>query len=166
MATIAVLISFRSSRIAARAYALAARQEERRRPSLSLSLLQSELRRLGKEGPRIYLFRIMVSNTSDSPSAVREAHLELEYGVRGNPLSSLVASHDDKIAARLTAIPGEALRLPCALQPRSSIAGVVLFEVPSGLLRQSHVESCTILIEDSLGHTARIEAVFLQEREQ
>ena len=165
VALIAMLISFRSSRIAAKAFALAARQEERHRPALSLSLLQSELRRLGKKGPRVYVFRIMVSNTSDSPTALRDAQLELEYGVRGCPLSSLVAPHDEKIASRLTGLAAEPLRLPCALQPRSSIAGTVLFEVPSSLLRQSYIESCTIQVEDSLGHTASLEAVFIQERE-
>lgn len=159
-----LMIALRSSLIAGRAYALALRQEERRRPSLQASLLKSELRRPSKDGPRIYVFRLMISNTSDSPSTVRDARLSLDYGSPGSPPSSLVTSHSQSIASHASDVASEAIRLPCDLPPRSSRAGVLLFEVPSQLLRNSPVVSCNLELEDSLGHTARVETLFIHER--
>ena len=164
-AWIAALEAFRSSRMSRKAYALALQQEARLQPSLSLHLVEGEVRRLGVGAPRIYVFRVVVSNGSDASNSIREANLLVEHG-RGHVPSNLIAPHRVELMERLTGLDYEPLNLPREIAARSSLGGLVLFEVPADLLRGSQVEAYTLQIVDTYGHRTSVEALFLQERAQ
>ena len=165
-AWIAAFEAFRSSRMSRRAYALVLQQEARLQPSLGLYLAEGEVRRLGVGAPRIYVFRIVVSNGSDASNSIREAHLLVEHGRGRGPSSNFIAPHRADLIDRLTGLACEPLHLPCEIAARSSLGGLVLFEVPSELLRGSQVEAYTLQIIDTYGHHTSMEALFLRERAQ
>lgn len=165
-AWIATLEAVRASRLSRRAYALALQQEARLQPSLRLYLVESEVRRLGVGAPRIYIFQIVVSNGSDASNSIREVNLLVEHGRGHGPSSNFIAPHRADLTDRLTGLAVEPLRLPCEIAAHNSLGGLVLFEVPSELLRGSQVEAYTLRIIDTYGHHTSMEILFLQERAQ
>lgn len=165
-AAIAALEAYRSRRVSRRAYNLALQQEARLEPSLALHLVEGEVRRLGVGAPRIYIFQIVVTNVSDASNSVRRADLLVELGRGDGPPSNLVVPHRVDLKARLTKLACDPLQVPCEIPARNSLGGLVLFEVPSELLRDSRIEAYTLQITDIYDNRTSREVIFLEERAQ
>lgn len=155
----------RTSRLQRQQIRLLAKQEAGLSPSLSLYLAEAYIRRLGPGAPRTYVFQIVVSNSSDAANSIRDVRLVIEHErAPGGPSSTLVIAHKPELAARLTDVSGEPLRLPCAIPGRTSVGGLALFEVASNLLRESRVESYILQVADTYGHETSVEAMILREQ--
>jgi hypothetical protein len=139
-------------------------QEAGLHPSLTLYLVENYIRRLGPGSPRIYVFQIVVSNSSDLGNSIREARLIIAHEQGQGLPSNLVIAHKAELASRVPAAATGTFQLPAAIAARTSIGGLVLFEVPSEILRESPVESYALQVIDTYGHETSKEAILLQER--
>lgn len=168
VALVAVVISLvalrRTTKVQQQQLRLQQLQEAGLRPSLALYLVDSYIRRLGPEAPRIYVFQIVVTNSSDVGNSIREARLVIEHGQGQGLPSSLVIGHKAELATQVPRAATGALQVPLAIAPRTSIGGLVLFEVPSEILRDSRVESYALQVIDTYGHETSKEAFLLHER--
>lgn len=161
----ALLALKRTSATQAQQRRLQALQEEGLRPALDLYLVDSELRRLGA-GQRVYAFHVLVSNRSDAANSIREAQLVLEHRKEriDGPPSHLIAPQSEEVAAKYGDAQHPSLAIPCTVPARSSVRGLVWFEVPSALLAASRVESCTLRMIDTYGAAMDQEILYLVER--
>jgi hypothetical protein len=161
---VSVVSLVRTSKTQRQQRLLQRRQEMGLRPSMNLYLDEAYIHRAGAGAPRIYVFRIMASNGSDLANSISDARLVIEHQHGQGPASDLRVSHNADLFERVPDLAGEALRIPCPIPARTSVAGLLLFEVASALLRESSVESYTLQVVDTFGEATSVEARLLIER--
>lgn len=161
---VSVVSLFRTSKVQRQQLLLQRRQELGLRPAMSLYLNEAYIHRAGRGAPRIYVFRVMVSNGSDLANSISDASLVIEHQRREGPRSDLRVPHKPELFDRVPGLAGEAIRLPCPIQGRTPVVGLLLFEVASALLSESRVESSTLQILDTFGTIISAEARLLMEK--
>ena len=143
---------------------LQAKQEAGLKPSLSLYLVEGDVRRLGPGSPRIYVFKILVSNLSDMANSIRDASVVIEHAAPAGPTPQVAIPHNPDLAVRVTGA-ADALRLPVAIAGRNAVGGTLLFGVVDELIGAVRIESYTLKISDTYGLESSVEILLLQERE-
>lgn len=162
-AWVAAWLAFRSARTARQTYNLAREQERRFHPSLELYLVDAHIRRLESPLPRLYVFRIMVTNKSDAANSLKDLKLVVGHKREQGPLSNVAIPHNPGLAAYLPENHVELVNIPCGIAARTVLGGLAIFGVPQDLLRDSKVESYTLTVVDSFGHETTLEAILLRE---
>jgi len=159
----AAWLAFRSSRTAQRAYNLALEQAQRLRPSLELYLIDAHIRRLVPPLPRLYVFRIMVTNKSDAANSLKDLKLVIEHKREHSPPSNVAIPHNPDLIVYLPENHAELVNIPCTIPARAVLGGQALFGVPKDLLGDSEIKSYTLTVVDSLGQEITVEAILLRE---
>ncbi|MDR4494759.1 MAG: hypothetical protein R3B74_10090 [Nitrospirales bacterium] len=163
IALIALLLSFLSSRIAKKSYALSLEQERRTQPSLELYIVDSYIRPASPPIPRIFFFQVRLTNTSDASNSVREVRLVIEYGKERGVSSTVAIPHKIDHMEYLKPNRHEPLNPPFSIAARSVLGGVAVFSLPDDLTKKSVVESYTVEVVDAFGLKAGAEAILLKE---
>lgn len=163
VAWIALVLSLIKNRTAKKAYLLALKQEKRREPSLGLYVIDSYIRAKTSSTPRIFVFQIGVTNTSDAGNAIRELELVIEHGRDRKVGSSVNIPHDPGLLSHVKNNRLRPFDLPCSIEPRTVLKGLAIFAVPEKLIKNSRVESYTVNIVDTFGLRAGQEVILLKE---
>lgn len=163
IALIALLLSFLSSRTAKKSYALSVEQERRNKPSLELYIVDSYIHPAIPPTPRIFVFQVTVTNTSDAPNSLREIQLVIEHGKDRGIISTVAIPHNPDLLTHLQTKHYNPVSTPCPIGQRSVLGGVAVFSVPDDFTKSSVVESYTVEVIDAFGLKARREAILLKE---
>lgn len=161
LSLVSAWMSFRSGQISARALRLAEEQAQRLEGAIALELIDYESIRSRESGRREYAFRIAVTNQSDSATSLRAVGLAITCSRKKGPNTRYLLSADTRALER----PHE-LRLPASLPSRSTVSGIVFFQLPMQLLTEAaaDIESYTVRAIDSTGASATKDALFVNER--
>jgi hypothetical protein len=81
-------------RIAKRSLALAVEARDATKPSLDLYIDRGYIRRLTEPARRVFVFRIVVTNRSDAPNAIKSVLLLVEHQRGDGPMSRLELQAD------------------------------------------------------------------------
>ena len=162
VASTALLVSLSSFIVSFRAFRLAQRQDDRRRPSLVPSLLNGYVQ-FRKEG-RAYAFLLSISNTSDSNNAVAKIELHLTYKrSTGEPLTVQLPASHSREDAFIDLTEFTPLATPARLDAHQTLVGWSLFRVSKAILEDAKVEAYSVALFDSHDVKATVEPIMIQE---
>ncbi|MEX2492267.1 MAG: hypothetical protein WD425_10950 [Nitrospirales bacterium] len=163
IALIALLLSFLSFKIAKESYVLSVEKDRRTKPSLDLYIVDSYIRPADPPIPRIFIFQVRITNTSDSPNSLCELQLVIEHGKDREILSNVAIPHNADLLKHLKIFQNVPLSIPCSIAARSVLGGVAVFSIPEDLTKNSVIESYIVEVVDTFGLKAGTEAIFLKE---
>ncbi len=156
--------AFMSRRVSHRALAATLRQEQRAQSPLEVYLADAYIYRVRPQRRRVYVFRVVITNTADLANSVKAVDLEIRYH-RGASVSSNVAVPHGVVAAESGIERPQVLALPLSLPPRGVVSGAAVFDVSDDVLAGCDVDSYRLRVADGLGQSTEVEAILLQERE-
>jgi len=144
---------------------LALEQERRKRPELSMHLIDGYIERVGGERTRVYAFRLSISNSSDADTSLKSVTLEVELSHGERPNSLFVLTHDASLAvAHRTQAQEGALQVPCRIAASETIEGWAVFRLDDDLLRGGTVQGCKLTVVDIHDVVWYLEPIALCER--
>ena len=158
-------LGIRSIRLERRVFALSAEAERRKEPAVEVYLDDSRILSPPGEERRIYVFRLVITNTSLSPNSIKRIELTLEYGQQGEPPSNVVIRHDSSATPPVSMEAVEVIRAPCSIGAGATIAGAALFPIDSGLIGDGVVESHVVTVTDAHDRAVQCHAILLREVE-
>ena len=148
-AWVAAWQAFRSTRMARRMYSLSVEAERLKEPALKVYLADYRILNPPSEDRRIYVFHLLITNTSLSANSIKGIELSLEYGQQGQPPSNVVVPHDASAAMAASMEATEVIRVPCCIAAGAPIAGAALFPIDTGLIGDGVVESHVVTVTDA-----------------
>lgn len=157
VAVIALIFSILAWHTAANAQKLAERQEARRTPKLEIRLLESFHRSLGQEG-RLFAFRILISNPTDTSNAVSALELSIRYR-RDLPMSLRLPG-----ISRPEIAEGPTLSVPIRIDAHQVETGWCYFLAPSKLLAGSTTDGYEVIVTDTHMESTGVESLVMSER--
>ena len=146
-------------------YSLSVEAERRKEPAVEVYLDDSRILNPPGEERRIYVFRLVITNTSLSPNSIKRIELTLEYGQQGQPPSNVVIHHDSSAAVAASMEATEVIRVPCSIAAGATIAGAALFPIDTGLIGDGVVESHVVTMTDAHDRAVQCHAILLWEVE-
>ena len=161
-AVVAAWAGIRRFRVAHRTYSLSVEAERRKEPAVEVYLHDSRILNLPGEERRIYLFHLVITNTSRTANSIKRIELALEYGRRGEPPSNIVIPHDSN-AAMAADMEAEVLRVPCSVAAGATIRGAALFPIATGLIGDGVVESHIVTVTDAHDRGVQCQAIMMWE---
>lgn len=162
-AAVGVGLGFRRFRLARRAYSLSVEAERRKEPAVEVYLHDSLILNPPGEERRIYVFHLVITNTSRSANSIKRIELALEYGRRGQPPSNVVIPHDSSAAITASMEAAEVIRVPCSIAAGATIRGAALFPIATGLIGDGVVESHIVTVTDAHDRGVQCQAILLWE---
>ncbi len=151
-ATVALLAlwnAIMARRIAKDSYQLAVEARDKTTPSLELYIDHGYIRRLAGPARRVFVFRVVITNRSDAPNALKSARLLIEHQRGDGPSSRLDVTHDSACATALGIADDDVLNLPAPIAQRAVVAGMVFFPVAQALLADTRIEAYEISLTDT-----------------
>ncbi|HEV8438033.1 MAG TPA: hypothetical protein VGT40_08065 [Methylomirabilota bacterium] len=143
---------------------IARRQEQRHQSPLELYLADAYIRRVRPERRRVYVFHIVIMNSSDLPNSLRSVDLVVRYVRDGTPGPLIAVPHNAETSYRvMDSVP--TLNVPSSIPARGVVAGTVTFSVPDEVLTGADVESYHLSVSDALGRITALEAILLREHD-
>jgi hypothetical protein len=155
--------AFRSRRIAERGYRLSLDAHYRSQPSLDLYLIEAYIRPIADPPRRVCIFKLRITNQSDSPNSISAVTLRVDYRRPHEPGLNVIVPHDPTYAAVLIERDGAPLQVPQGIQARTVTGGAALFPVPDDLIQQAQIDSYTVAVVDSFNRVTEQEAILLRE---
>jgi hypothetical protein len=149
-----------SVKVAKRSYELAAVQDARRDPKLSLYLADSYAL-ISKENVAIAI-SVTVSNPSDIDNSVKRAELCVAYH-RQDEKSIVMKIPSTSTAPHSLADVSGVLDPPVSLLSHQSVAGLLIFEPPAMILRGSVIDEYSLHITDSHEMTVSLANITVRE---
>lgn len=162
-ALIALLLSLISFRTAKKAYLLALKQDLRQQPSLELYIADSYICPSTPPIPRLFVFLIKITNTSDAGNSIRELELFIERGKEREITSTVAIPHDSSFFNHLKHKKQEPFKIPISISSRTVIQGLAIFPVVDDLTKNTLIEGYIVKATDSFGHKTEREAILLKE---
>lgn len=157
VALVALVFSILAWRTSAKAQKLAERQEARRAPKLEVRLLESFHRNLGGEG-KLFAFRILISNPTDTSNAVSALELSIRYR-RDLPMSLRLPA-----VLRPDLEDGPILSAPIRIDAHQVESGWCYFLVAPKLLAGSTTDGYEVIVTDTHMDTTGVESLVMSER--
>jgi hypothetical protein len=155
--------AFMARRTANRSYTLAVEARDAAKPSLDLYIDRGYIRRLTGPARRVFVFRIMVTNRSDAPNAIKSVRLLIEHRRGDGLMSHLEVDADGRCAPALEIAPDDLLGIPLPMSQRAVVAGFVFFPVAKALLADTRVEAYTVSVIDTFDKESVREVLLLNE---
>lgn len=147
-----------------RSLRLAEAQEARRKPNLSVSLVDGYVRFVDEERLRAYAFLISISNPTDTSNSVTHFGLRVNYATTGGLRTSVVVSAAEVLASSSQGdAQGAVLQAPLKVDAHQTIAGWVPFRVKYDLIGEGLIEDYVIVATDTHGNKALRETVLVRE---
>lgn len=164
MALLSLWNAFAARRIAKRSLALAVAARDATKPSLDLYIDRVYSRRLASPARRVFVFRIVVTNRSDAPNAIKVSRLRIEHRRANGPVSRLDLEADASCGPDLGISIEDTLRVPVSVQQRAVVAGFIFFSVASALLADTTIEAYTVSVIDTFDKESQKEVLLLSEQ--
>ena len=162
MAVAAFIVSVGSFKVSLQALRLSQRQDDRKQPKLSLSLLDSYFESLPETG-RLYSFLLSLGNPTDSDNAVAQIEMHLSYVIEDNILMTV------KLPPSLADFDSYTnnhprLRTPFRITAHDTASGWCNFLIAPGVLGGRRVESYQIVVTDSHLAETSVDAFVVSEK--
>lgn len=164
VAAVAAFFAYSSARSSKRMLTLTAAQEERRRPSLALYLVDGYVRLIREpEGYRVYAFLLSVSNPSDINNSI--AYLDMNLTYLTPERLRMTVKIPSSISETVQFEPGTGVELspPIRLDAHQTVEGRIYFQVNESLLNDAIPEGYVIVATDSHGYQSSVEPVIVRE---
>ena len=161
-ACIAALYATRSSKLAKQAYKLAYEQDQRKRPSLELYLVNSYIKRVDNADERLFVFRLLITNKSASRNSIKSIQLVIKHQRREGPTSNVAIPHNSELLSTIHE-NGEPFEIPLVIDHYSAIDGLAIFKVPNEVIRGSSIETYLVRIIDNEDNKTELEVILLKE---
>ena len=156
-------VGIRRYRLARRAFSLSVEAERRKEPAVEVYLQDSRILNPPDEERRIYVFHLVITNTSQSANSIKRIELALAYGRRGQPPSNVVIPHDSSAAIAASMEAAEVIRVPRSIAAGATIRGAALFPIATGLIGDGVVESHVVTVTDAYDQDVQCQAILLWE---
>ena len=163
VACISALTAIQSIRFSRRMYSLAVAEQQRTESALELYLADSLVVHRAKDKRRIYMFSLVITNSSLAANSIKEVRLSLEYSQPHRPPSNMVVRHDSNVAGSVDLGEAKVLRIPGPIAAGGTVSGVAVFPVANANFRGGAVESYTIIVLDAHDRQASCQPIFLKE---
>lgn len=151
-------------RTANQSYHLAVEARNRTTPSLELYIDHGYIRRLAAPPRRVFVFRVVVTNRSDAPNALKLTRLLIEHQRGDGPPSHLEVTPDPTCATPLGFSEDDVLRIPTPITQRAVVAGTLFFPVAQELLADTRIEAYAVSLIDTFERESVREVLLLTER--
>ncbi len=151
-------------RIAKGSYQLAVEARDRATPSLDLYIDHGYIRRLAAPLRRVFVFRVVVTNRSDAPNALKVTRLLIEHQRGVGPPSNLEVTSDPTCSEALGFSEDDVLKMPMPIAQRAVVAGTLFFPVAEDLLADTRIEAYTVSLIDTFDKESVREVLILTER--
>lgn len=164
IALLALLIAVLSFIVSYKAFQLAQKQDERKRPLLVPSLLGGYVHFRGDKKVRVYAFLLSISNPSDSNNALANIELHITYRMPAQvQVTTRLLSSSSRGDAFAKLSEFSILSTPARLDAHQTLTGWAVFHVSEGILKDATVEGYTVALFDSHGIKSSVEAIMVQE---
>lgn len=151
-------------RIAKSSFQLAVEVRDRTTPSLELYIDHGYIRRISAPPRRAFVFRVVVTNRSDAPNALKSARLLIEHQRGDGPPSNLEVTSDPTCAEALGFSEDDVLKIPTPIAQRAVVAGTLFFPVAQDLLADTRIEAYAVSLIDTFDKESVREVLILTER--
>lgn len=159
-AVAAFVLSIASYRTASRALWISEQQEQRKRPQLFLSLLDSSIHR-APQGESIYSFWLSIRNPTDSDNALALIEMHIRYVIVGGV--SLTVKLPTSSGSALV---GKEARLviPSRVAAHDTISGWCEFILNPNVINGHTIDGYQIVLTDSHQAETSVEAILVTEK--
>ena len=162
-AWIATWQAIRSTRLSGRMYSLSVAEQRRTEPAVDVYLADSQIQHHPSEQRRIYVFHLLITNSSLSANSIKQISLSVEFRAQDRPPSNVSVPHDTAAADAAGVSLDEILRVPSPIAAGDSISGAAVFPFANALLGSSSVESYTVTVSDAHDREVHCQAILLEE---
>jgi hypothetical protein len=164
IALAALLVSLCSFIVAFRAFRLAQKQDDRKRPSLVPSLLNGYVQFRETQKVRVYAFLLSVSNPSDSNNSLAKLELHISYRTPAQTLvTAQVPSSQSRGDAYAELPEFSSLSTPARLDAHQTLTGWAVFRVSEAILKDTIIERYSVALFDSHNIKTSVEPIMVQE---
>ena len=139
------------------------REQRRTEPALEVYLADSRIVYPPNHQRRIYVFHLVITNTSLAANSIKQVTLSLEYRQSGQPPSNATVPHDSNAASMFAVGAPEVLRVPSPIAAGGTVSGAAAFNIATTLLGDGAVESYTVTVLDAHDRRAHCQAILLRE---
>ena len=163
IALIALALSVANTYFSWRHHRLEINRASLSRQLLKPSLIHSQYRVDRETGDRLYAFRLIIRNPSDSRNAVSEADLAITYVTNSQQevTTTVGASAGESLSPFHCEVP--ILAVPKSIPAHDTISGWLQFRVRALVLQNAQVESYRLQLCDTSGKTVNLEPILVQE---
>jgi hypothetical protein len=165
LASLALLVSVLSLAVSFSAHRLARRQEKRKQPLLTASLINAHVLFERKDHARVFGFLLSIINPSDSSNSISEITLNITYrSSRDIELTVQIPSSQQGVQRLSEGSTVSALTIATTrIGAHETHLGWAIFRVSEALLEGATIERYEIAIFDSHRTKATIEPVVIRE---
>jgi len=162
IAFLALIVSASSFAVSFWAARLAKKQEDRKRPELVASLVNSYVE--FKPDERIFAFLLSICNPSDSDNSVAAVALRVTYDVKpGHPVTVQLPSSTTR-GDRFSRLKDfNLLGSPSRVDAHQTVQGWCMFRLPETVLSGGSIEGYSVVVTDSHGMEVGVKPILIQE---
>lgn len=162
-ASIAAWQAVRSTRFAAKMYALAIDGQRRTETPLEIYLMDSRLIHVSHEHRRAYEFHLLVTNKSLVANSIKQITLTLHYDEGEQPPSNLSIEHDPHAVDTLTPGAPDTFVVPSPIAGGGAVSGTALFSIADKLPLNRPVATYTVEVLDAHDRPTHCQQILLKE---
>ena len=158
LAGFSLLVAYLSYRKANKALNIEKERERRYLEEINCELVKGIHIATGKESI-IYIFILLINNSSSSKRSIVEANLNINYTDREDYNRTVILKHDPNLAKKYNIKDYEFAPInPYLDEFESSTLGFV-FESNKKLIKDNYIDSFHIVLKDSLGKQMNVESI-------
>jgi hypothetical protein len=146
IAFVSAVYARRSAKISKRSLDLAELQDSRHAPKVNLYL--SDAYSFTSEDHSVIVISITLTNPTDVDNSIIRAELGVSYHRMGGQSIKMKIASLPATSTALTTI-ADTLNAPITVPSHQSIAGLLVFEPPSMILKESVVDEYSLILSDS-----------------
>ena len=157
------LISWRSSKNAARALAISETQEKRRQPQLGIYLVNGYRRLVPKR--QLFGFLVSVSNPTDINNSIARAELQITYLLENDVKAVCRIQHNPTLGENTArdAMPATVFSLPLHIDAHNTLSGWLLFALDNDVIREGTIDAHSLILEDTHGVSTNTGPIMVRE---